>query len=371
MVEGFKVKWNLKLLSLFSLLSILFLGFIITSGNASASTAQATQATVDFWSSSSSTGQVQATVNLPWDASIGGSASNTQQFYLNNISMIFPISAPSGTSNVYGRLTMRFTPNFTSTENAFFCEYNLNDFTSSVNGMNATCSATVIYYYGDGTTYQTNAPLYFNFTLPSGSLVAYVDYNQPIPNSGLSQVGLYIAKSGNNDVYSITNGYSLVLTTLVSEGSYYTNGSAIDLSPIINQNNTIINQNQQTYDWLTDNSEPNVDASGLGSVGGWLPAGPVDSILTLPVVLAQGILGVFTGTHTCTPIVLPLNISGVNLTIPCLDEYFRMSGISLIWNGIGAIISGFIIYDTFKWLYKFVDDTLTFRENNSSMWGGL
>lgn len=91
----------------------------------------------------------------------------------------------------------------------------------------------------------------------------------------------------------------------------------------------------------------------------------------MPVVLAQGILGVFTGTHTCTPIVLPLNISGVNLTIPCLDEYFRMSGISLIWNGIGAIISGFIIYDTFKWLYKFVDDTLTFRENNSSMWGGL
>lgn len=371
MVEGFKVKWNSKLYFTSLLLSTLLLGFIITSGNANASTAQSSQASVDFWSSSSTTGQVQATVNLPWDASIGGSASDTQQFYLNNISMIFPISAPSGTSNVYGRLTMRFTPNFTSSETAYFCEHNLNDYTTSVNGESAACTATIIYYYSDGTTYQANSPLYFNFTLPSGLLVAYVDYNQPIPNAGLSQVGLYIAKSGNNDVYATTNGYGLVLTTLVSEGSYYTNGSATDLSPLINQNNTIINQNQQTYDYLTDNTPPSADTSIIGGASGWLPQGPVDSLLTLPMTFAQGIVDIFTGQHQCSPIVLPFDFINSSITIPCLDSFFTLSGVNLIWNGVGTIIAAFVLYDTFKWLYKFVDDTLTLRENNSGLWGGL
>lgn len=240
------------LLALFTIFGV-WLG--VCSEDTNATTAQATEATVDFWSSSSSSGQVQATVDLPWSASIGGSASNRQQFYLNNISMIYPISAPSGTSNVYGRLTMRFTPNFTSDEDAYFCDYRLSSITSSVNASPASCTAIIIYYYGDGTSYQSSVPLYFNYTLPSGSLVAYVDYNQPLPNSGLSQVGLYIAKSGNNDVYSITNGYSLVLTTLVSDGSYYTNGSATDLSPIINQNNTIINQNNETNQYLSDQAQ--------------------------------------------------------------------------------------------------------------------
>lgn len=361
------MKWKLKIFFPVLLSLALFSGFIITSGNVNATTAQATQATVDFWSSSSSSGQVQATVDLPWSASIGGSESNRQQFYLNNISMIYPISAPSGTSNVYGRLTMRFIPSFSSSEDAYFCDYKLG--TTQYNSVSAACTAIIIYYYGDGSTYQVNSPLYFIYD--TFNLTAYVDYNQPIPNSGLTQVGLYIAKSGNNDVYSVTNGFSTVLQTLVSDGSFYTNGSSTDISPIINQNNTIINQNQQTYDYLTDNTPPSADTSVLSGSAGWLPPGPVDSILNLPIQLVQGIVGVFTNTNTCTPIQLPLGIIDYTLEIPCMRPFFELAGVNIVWNTVGSIISAFLVYNTLKWLYKFVDDTLTFRENESTMWGGL
>lgn len=128
---------------------------------------------------------------------------------------------------------------------------------------------------------------------------------------------------------------------------------------------------QQTYDFLTDTTPPSADTSILNGSAGWLPPGPVDSILTLPVQLAQGILNVFTGSNTCAPINVPLGIIDYTLQIPCMSPYFDIAQVNIVWNVVGAIISAFLIYNTLKWLYKFVDDTLTLRENNSTMWGGL
>lgn len=173
------------------------------------------------------------------------------------------------------------------------------------------------------------------------------------------------------DIYPEQNPANIVFSNQIDNSLLQTQIN--QNQTIINQNDIMINQQQQTYDWLTDNSAPSADTSALGQSAGWLPAGPVDSILTLPVTLAQGIVGVFTGTHTCTPIVLPFSLGPYNesLTIPCMDEYFRIAQISILWNAVGSIIAAFIVYDTLKWLYKFVDDTLTLRENNSGLWGGL
>lgn len=367
-------KGAIKCIGLLVLFTTLFLSLNL-SQNANAATASVSSAYVSFWSSSSQSGQVQATVNLPWEANIGGSASNRQSFYLNSIYMNYPISASSSATNIYGRLVMRFSPAFTDGETAYFCDKNMNDIHETVLNVSTACNATLVYHYSDNSTYTVSLPINFNYTLPSGSLAAYVDYSQPLPNVALTNITLTFAKTGNYDIYSTTNGYSLVLTTLVSDGSYYISdsGSGTDISPIINQNNTIINQNQQTIDYLTDDTPPSADTSSLSGSAGWLPAGPVDSILTLPVTFAQGIVNVFTGQHQCSPIVLPLAIGpyNYNLTIPCLDEYFRLSQISFLWNAVGTIISAFVIYETLKWLYRFVDETLSFRENNSGMWGGL
>lgn len=146
----------------------------------------------------------------------------------------------------------------------------------------------------------------------------------------------------------------------------------------INQNNTIINQNEQiingqneTNDWLKDNTPPNVDSSGLAQSAGWLPAGPVDSILTIPITLLTGIVNVFTNPSACQAVQLPLPFVNTNIDLPCVGPILDQIGITPLWNIVGAIIGFFLIWNTYKWLYEFVDKTLTFRENNSSIWGGL
>lgn len=151
------------------------------------------------------------------------------------------------------------------------------------------------------------------------------------------------------------------------------NASDVYLQQQIEQNQTIINNQNQINDFLTDDTPPSADTSVLSGSAGWLPAGPVDSLLTLPITLAQGILDVFTGNHQCRPISLPLSLGpySFNLDIPCMDSYFSLASVNIIWNAVGVIISAFVIYSTLKWLYTFVDETLSFRENNSGLWGGL
>lgn len=140
---------------------------------------------------------------------------------------------------------------------------------------------------------------------------------------------------------------------------------------IISQNQEIINQMEATNDWLTDDTAPSADTSVLGNSAGWLPPGPLDSILNLPIQFIQGIIGVFTNSNTCSPIVLPIGIVDYDLQIPCMRPFFELASVNIVWNTVGTIISAILIFNTLKWLYKFVDDTLSFRENNSTMWGGL
>ena len=149
----------------------------------------------------------------------------------------------------------------------------------------------------------------------------------------------------------------------------------IDLSILENQNQTIINQNNQTNenleninDNITDESPP--DTSGLGSSAGWLPAGPVDSLINLPLAFFNSIsrdLG-----SNCKPVSLPLPYVNKNLTLPCMSSFYDGIKINSFMDWVGLITSGFILFSYLLKLYKWVDDTLTFRENNHlDNWGGV
>ncbi len=166
---------------------------------------------------------------------------------------------------------------------------------------------------------------------------------------------------------------------------FSTNISDALLNQQIGQNNTIISQNQQIIqsqqqanqlqqeqnDWLTSTDDPDVDAGSLVDTAGFLPPGPVDSILTLPITILQGIVDVFTGSYQCRSIVLPLPFVNQELPLPCIRPIMDEIGFSAVWDVVGVIIGAFIIFDTLKWLYAFVDTTLSFREDNSGIFGGL
>lgn len=118
---------------------------------------------------------------------------------------------------------------------------------------------------------------------------------------------------------------------------------------------------------ILDDSPP--DLGGLGNTAGWLPAGPVDSILTLPLTMFQNIIKNL--GNTCTPINLPLPYVKKDLTIPCFNTIVSsLDGFVNWWNGIGLICSGFILYKYLLKLYKWVDNILSFNDNGVNDWGG-
>lgn len=144
---------------------------------------------------------------------------------------------------------------------------------------------------------------------------------------------------------------------------------------IINQNDTIINQNTETNnklddinDSLTDETPP--DTSGLSGAAGWLPAGPVDSLINLPLAFFNSIsrdLG-----SSCKPVKLPLPYVNKDLTLPCMSSFYEGIKINSFIDWVGLIASAFILFSYLLKLYKWVDDTLTFRENNHlDNWGGV
>lgn len=117
---------------------------------------------------------------------------------------------------------------------------------------------------------------------------------------------------------------------------------------------------------LTDTSAP--DTSGFGNVSGWLPAGPVDSILTLPLKVMNTISGVLSGS--CSPITLPLPFIDSNLDLPCGDTFYDgVTGLSVFLNTLGLIVGGYLLYCYLIYLYNWVDKKVSMVENDREKWG--
>lgn len=132
-----------------------------------------------------------------------------------------------------------------------------------------------------------------------------------------------------------------------------------------------INEQQSTNDKLDtilDTSSP--DLGGLSNTSTWLPQGPVDSIIMLPLNLINTIISKF--DNSCTPVNLPIPfLEDKFLTLPCVSTlYEQINGFSTLFNLIGVIGSVYLLYNYFVKFYKWVDDTLTLRENTWQDWGG-
>ena len=190
--------------------------------------------------------------------------------------------------------------------------------------------------------------------------------------------------SGNTRLWSVDDTINIkaknyfALVTIF--GVYYTDENVTapgyDFSIIDNQikdtNKKLDDTNKKLDDvkgTITDESDPKLDA--LKNSSGWLPAGPLDSILNLPLSFLNNLSTNL--SKTCQPVVLPLPFVDKNLSLPCLNTiYSQIEGLSVWINSIGVIASVFILFTYLINLYKWVDDTLTFRENNYiDNWGGM
>lgn len=138
-------------------------------------------------------------------------------------------------------------------------------------------------------------------------------------------------------------------------------------------NKGILAKIKELFSWFSNDDD--ADVSGLNNMVGWLPPGPVDSIINLPLSFFNALTNTLSGT--CQDVTLTLPFVNQTLTLPCFDSYMTryLTHFGTFWSLVGFIVSVFILYNYLLALYKWVDDTLTFRENNlpgyyGDNWGG-
>lgn len=134
------------------------------------------------------------------------------------------------------------------------------------------------------------------------------------------------------------------------------------------------NRIQETTDAIDNltssltNDSP-VDISSLGNTTGWLPPGPIDSIINMPLNLMNNLLTAL--NNTCTPITIPLPYVDTTMEIPCLSTIFsQIDGVTNYWTWVGTICSVLILYNYLLALYKYYDDLTTLKANFISDFGG-
>lgn len=162
-------------------------------------------------------------------------------------------------------------------------------------------------------------------------------------------------------------------------------------SVIIDQNNTIINQNDETNtkinelnktqketnqkldninSSLTDSSPISLDK--LNDTTGWLPPGPVDSILNLPLSLLNNLSTNL--NNQCTPISLTIPFIDKNntLVLPCLGNTLseNVEGFDTFYSWLGLIVSCLLLYRYLMSLYVWVDNALMLRLEMYEDYGG-
>lgn len=123
-------------------------------------------------------------------------------------------------------------------------------------------------------------------------------------------------------------------------------------------------------DSITDSSDPNLP---IDDVVGWLPPGPVDSILNLPLTILNSIINNL-NNKSCNSVQVPLPYLNKNIQLPCLSTIFDQMGVTSTLNTLSIPFTIYLIINTLLKLYGWVDKQLTFRENHWNdvdQWGGI
>ena len=191
---------------------------------------------------------------------------------------------------------------------------------------------------------------------PSGSL--YFDYSSP---------------SGINSKYRIGIQKDFSYSCNVS------NQAIIDANNN-NTNNIINNQNKnqektnQKLDninsSLTDSSPISIEE--LNASAGWLPEGPLDSILNLPLSLLNNLSTNL--NKQCTPVSLTIPFIDKNntLVLPCLANTLsdNVENFDSFYTWLGLTVSCILLYRYLMSLYVWVDKVLTLRLQMYEDFGG-
>lgn len=172
-----------------------------------------------------------------------------------------------------------------------------------------------------------------------------------------SKIRFYITSPSGTITYSFTVNNAAALYDSIYTGQ----SAALD---------SIAQSQQQMVQDQMDNSNvttSDVDVSQMSGVQGILPAGPVDSLLSLPLTLINLLISGTSGS--CTPFTFTF-VFDETFTLPCFDTF---------WNQVPSSMLLFLsdlpaVYIFIKWaksIYSRVERAVSFESSVDDEWGGV
>lgn len=203
--------------------------------------------------------------------------------------------------------------------------------------------------------------------ISEGAIITTLQTYTTTTNSGLCFYNI------NKSIISCVNSRNTNETITIPSGSSYVRFS-INKNENKPQFKVCNNGNQATNDAinglndsLTDDSS--IDMSGIGNTAGWLPAGPIDSIINLPLNFFNSISSALSGV--CQPLIITIPFLSQTIQIPCLSTIFgQISGLIVFWNWVGRIASVYILYRYLLSLWDYYDRLTTLQVNFRDDFGG-
>lgn len=195
----------------------------------------------------------------------------------------------------------------------------------------------------------------------NGSFIVY----QNLPNASFQLIDFVVNNNSYVDLSNYSNADISYKSGLIFDEQQKINSNLNDLKERQNQTNQKIDDVKGA---ITSEDNPNLD--GLNNSAGWLPDGPLDSILNLPLSLLENLSTNL--SKTCQPVTLPLPYVNSTIELPCVSTiYSKIEGLNVWLNTIGIIASAFILFFYLVFIEKWADATLTLRENTQQDWGGI
>ena len=188
-------------------------------------------------------------------------------------------------------------------------------------------------------------------------------------NSDFNKLMFFISSSASSDSNFSINKIQLQKGSVAT--SYEPYGEKICTNKLDEANETskgIFGKLKDLFNWLTNNDD--ADVSSAGDVAGWLPPGPLDSLINLPLTMLTNINSSL--NKTCSPLEVNLPYINKSVEIPCLNTIFnQITGLNSFWSWVGLISSVLILYRYLIELYKYYDRLTTLQANFISDWGGV
>lgn len=203
-----------------------------------------------------------------------------------------------------------------------------------------------------------------DFTIQIQGTSGYLEFN-PEP------VDLYGIKILEYSVVTLNDGTGAIINNSANQILQNQNKNT---QLIIESNKELKQEQEKTNeelgklnDNLTNEDSPDLDA--LEDSTGWLPPGPVDSILNLPLTFFNNLISNL--SKTCQPVNIPLPYVNKHLSLPCISTLYEQIGATTFLNWVGLIVGTIILYNYLLNLYKWVDDTIQMKDNSVDDWGGV